>query len=145
MAHAYYRFTIEIDGRRHVGHWYLQDGRINVESAWGSQTVDLGGEKPGLLAKVTLQQIVRAWRERHPVEHGAGELVQFPRRRKLAEKRLAEQAAAEIDPIREALQRLVEQIESSSYFDQHGHLLELDPAFIEARELLRGYTLGTRQ
>jgi len=44
-----------------------------------------------------------------------------------------------VDPIMGALRDLVERIENASYFDQYGHLLELDPAFVEARELVHGY------
>jgi hypothetical protein len=46
----------------------------------------------------------------------------------------------EVDPVMGALRDLVERIESASYFDQYGHLLELDPTFIEARDLVHGYT-----
>jgi hypothetical protein len=44
----------------------------------------------------------------------------------------------DIDPVMDALRDLVERIESASYFD-HGHLLELDPSFVEARDLVHGY------
>jgi hypothetical protein len=50
------------------------------------------------------------------------------------------QREAEVDPVMGALRDLVERIESASYFDQHGRLLELDPAFVEARDLVHGYT-----
>jgi hypothetical protein len=43
------------------------------------------------------------------------------------------------DPVMRALRELVKQIESSSYFDQGGHLLELNPAYVEARDLVHGY------
>jgi len=43
------------------------------------------------------------------------------------------------DPMMGALRELVEQIESASYFDQYGRLLELMPAFVEARVLVHGY------
>jgi hypothetical protein len=43
------------------------------------------------------------------------------------------------DPVIGALRDLVEQIESASYFDHRGHLLELNPAFVEARDLVHGY------
>jgi hypothetical protein len=43
------------------------------------------------------------------------------------------------DPVMGALRDLVEQIESASYFDQRGQLLELDRAFVEARDLVHGY------
>jgi hypothetical protein len=45
----------------------------------------------------------------------------------------------EVDPVMAALRELVERIESASYFDQYGHLLELDPTFVEARDLVHGY------
>jgi len=50
------------------------------------------------------------------------------------------QLVGEADPVVRALRELVEQIESASYFDHCGHLLELDPAFVEARDLVHGYT-----
>jgi hypothetical protein len=50
--------------------------------------------------------------------------------------------ADEVDPVMGALRDLVERIESASYFDQYGHLLELDPAFVEARDLVHGYAGG---
>jgi len=43
------------------------------------------------------------------------------------------------DPVMGALRELVKQIESTGYFDHHGHLLELDPTFLEARDLVHGY------
>jgi hypothetical protein len=43
------------------------------------------------------------------------------------------------DPVMGALRDLVEAIESTSYFDHFGHLLELTPAFVEARDLVHGY------
>lgn len=49
------------------------------------------------------------------------------------------QLEGEADPVMGALRDLVEQIESASYFDQRGHLLELNPAFLEARDLVHGY------
>jgi hypothetical protein len=49
------------------------------------------------------------------------------------------QLEGDVDPVRGALRELVQRIESASYFDQHGHLLELDPTFVEARDLVRGY------
>jgi hypothetical protein len=49
------------------------------------------------------------------------------------------QLEGEADPLMGALRELVERIESASYFDQYGHLLELDPAFVEARDLVHGY------
>jgi hypothetical protein len=45
----------------------------------------------------------------------------------------------EADPVMGALRNLVEEIERASYFDQGGHLLELNPAFVEARDLVHGY------
>lgn len=47
---------------------------------------------------------------------------------------------SEADPVMGALRDLVEEIENSSFFDQYGHLLELSPAFVEARDLVHGYT-----
>lgn len=49
------------------------------------------------------------------------------------------QREAELDPVMGALRDLVAQIESRSYFDPHGGLLELTPAFVEARDLVNGY------
>ncbi|CAN7538532.1 hypothetical protein LJR219_003809 [Phenylobacterium sp. LjRoot219] len=46
------------------------------------------------------------------------------------------------DPVMQALRKLVEQIERASYFDQYGHVLELNPDFIEARDLVHGYELS---
>lgn len=43
------------------------------------------------------------------------------------------------DPAIEALRALVEEIEHASFFDQQGRLLELSPAFLEARDLVYGY------
>lgn len=52
------------------------------------------------------------------------------------------QRESEVDPVMGALRDLVERIESASYFDQYGHLLELDPAYVEARDLVHGYGAG---
>jgi hypothetical protein len=49
------------------------------------------------------------------------------------------QFESEVDPVMAALRDLVERIESASYFDQYGRLLELDPTFVEARDLVHGY------
>jgi hypothetical protein len=49
------------------------------------------------------------------------------------------QVRLEADPVMDALRELVEQIEGASFFDHHGRLLELNPAFVEARDLVHGY------
>jgi hypothetical protein len=49
------------------------------------------------------------------------------------------QLESDTDPVMGALRDLVRRIESASYFDQYGHLLELDPTFVEARDLVHGY------
>lgn len=46
------------------------------------------------------------------------------------------------DPVLETLRALVDEIEAASYFNQNGGLLELSPAYIEARDLVRGYPEG---
>jgi len=43
------------------------------------------------------------------------------------------------DPVLEALRRLVEQIERADFRDRLGHPLKMNLAYIEARELARGY------
>ena len=61
---------------------------------------------------------------------------EMERLRKLRERSAAAPIAD--DPVAQVLRSLVEHIQASSYFDQHGQLLELNPVFIQARELLRG-------
>lgn len=45
----------------------------------------------------------------------------------------------ETDPFKFALRELVKQLESTSYFDCRGDLLELTPAYVDARDLVHGY------
>lgn len=47
----------------------------------------------------------------------------------------------EANPALAALRALVEQIERSDFRDGLGHPLELNIAYIEARELVRGYAV----
>jgi hypothetical protein len=49
------------------------------------------------------------------------------------------QLGGDADPAMAALRALVAQIEASSYFDQRGRPLEMNLAFVEARDLVRGY------
>lgn len=46
------------------------------------------------------------------------------------------------DPVLQTLRALVDEIEAASYFNQNGGLLELSPAFVDARDLVRGYSEG---
>jgi hypothetical protein len=117
----------------------MQGGRVCVRSqAWGSETADLDGEEPERVATRVLERIVRADQQRRADELARQER-EMARLRNLREATRAEQLAGDADPVLAALRAIVEQIESSSYFDQHGHPLELDPAFIEACGLVRGY------
>lgn len=50
--------------------------------------------------------------------------------------------AGEVDPVFTALRQLVEQIERADFRDRLGHPLKMNVAFLEARDLVRGYGPG---
>lgn len=60
----YFPFAIKVDGRRYTGDWSLTlDGKLRIRSAWGSETISLGREKPETMAAVGLERIVGAYHQ----------------------------------------------------------------------------------
>lgn len=60
-----YPFKIEVDDHRYRGDWYLCQGNmLCVRSlGFGSLIVELGGERPEVVAARTLELIVRTWQK----------------------------------------------------------------------------------
>lgn len=138
----YFPLAVRVDGHRYTGDWSLsQGGKICVTSAFGSLTAELGDERPEVVAIRTLERIVREDQQRRAEAEArqAHEMARLRAAHGAADDRLAEQLAGDDDPVWDALRRLVEQVEISNYRDESGRPLKMNEAFIEIRELLRGY------
>lgn len=55
-------FSIQKAGKRWTGDWCLDDGELQVRSAYGSRTVRAGRAKPENVAAKVLGELVEEWR-----------------------------------------------------------------------------------
>lgn len=142
-AMKYWPITVEVDGKRIKGDWtHAMGGKLHVRSlGYGSERVDLEDHNPDRLAHQILEGLYRK-DQRKRADHEAfqqNEAARLRLKRLTEDQRLSEQMAGAADPMAEAVAKLVEQIERGGFRDELGHALENNEAFIELRELLRGY------
>lgn len=79
----YYAFEIKVEGRRYTGDWSLHQGSLLcVRSAWGGVTVEIGQDEPKSAAQLTLERIVRAYRQAQldELDRQAREMAKISRR-----------------------------------------------------------------
>lgn len=141
VAH-FFAFRIKVDGRAYSGDWTLmQGGQICVRSAFGSLSDNLGNEAPQAVAERLLERIVRTHDERRVEEtkRRPETMAALHRRRVAAEAQISDGGP---DPAMEALRALVDQIERADFRDELGHPLTTNVAFIEAKQLVEGYSVA---
>jgi hypothetical protein len=61
----YYKIEYEIDGNRHRGWYYVEDGLITVSTEFGRKCTQLGGMRAEALARMLLRELIRE-QDGHP-------------------------------------------------------------------------------
>ena len=51
--------TVEVDGVKHKGTYYVQDSTVFVRSPIGSKATQVGGSQPSAIARMLLSELAR--------------------------------------------------------------------------------------
>ena len=58
--------SIEFNGKKHTGSYYVEKGMVTIESEWGTKSTQVHASPAELLAQIMLREMVEAAEGRKP-------------------------------------------------------------------------------